>query len=89
MQPIGPNIVINNRDHDPNVLFERFRKRGPKEFSSQEDPLAVDDWLVNKEKIFDVFTYPGRQKVHLTASLFYCLADTWWQTVKGTISNDG
>ncbi|KAJ8633208.1 hypothetical protein MRB53_026544 [Persea americana] len=41
MSPLGMNIVINNKDHDPNVLFERFRKRGPKEFSSQEDPLQM------------------------------------------------
>ena len=57
--PLGPNIIINNRDQDPNILFERFRKRGPKEFSGQEDPLAADDWLVNTEKIFDIFTYTG------------------------------
>ena len=81
-QQLGTNIVINNREHDPNLLFERFRKRGPKEFSGTEDPLAADDWLVNTEKIFDVFLCTGRQKVHLTASLFYGLADSWWQTVK-------
>ena len=28
-QAPGPQIVINNREHDPNALFERFRKRGP------------------------------------------------------------
>ena len=61
MQPLGPNIIINNRDHDPNILFEKFRKRGPKEFLDQEDPLAVDDWLVNIENIFDVFTCTGRE----------------------------
>ena len=81
MQPLGPNIIINNRDHDPNILFKRFRKRGPNDFSGQEDSLAADDWLVNTEKIFDVFTCTGRQKVNLIASLFYGLADTWWQTV--------
>ena len=79
---MGPNIVIKYRDHDPNILFERFRKRGPKEFSGQKDPLAADDWLVNAEKIFDVFTCIGREKVNLTASLFYGLASTWWQTLK-------
>ncbi|XXG82766.1 hypothetical protein AAC387_Pa10g0658 [Persea americana] len=78
----GPNIIINNKDQDPNILFERFRKRGPKEFSGQEDALAADDWLVNTEKIFDVFTCTGREKVNLTASLFFGLADTWWQMVK-------
>ena len=92
MQPFGPNIVINNRDHDPNLLFERFRKRAPKEFSGHEDPLNADDWSTNTEKIFDVFTCTGRQQVHLTASLFYGLADTWWQMVKEqylTMANEG
>ena len=92
MQPPGTNIVTNNRDHDPNLLFERFRKRVPKEFSGQEDPLHADDWLANTEKIFDVFTCTGWQKVHLTASLFHELVDTWWQTVKEsylTIANEG
>ena len=44
--------------------------------------MAADDWLVNTEKIFDVFTCTGREKVNLTASLFFELADNWWQTVK-------
>ena len=42
-QPSGTQIVINNKENDPNVLFERFRKRGPKEFTGHEDPLAADD----------------------------------------------
>ena len=63
-------------------MFERFRKRAPKEFLGQEDPLVADNWIVNTEKIFDVFICTGRQKVNLTASLFYGLADTWWQTIK-------
>ena len=81
-QPLGLNIIINNRDRDPNILFERFHKRGPKEFLSQEDLSATDDWLVNTEKIFDVFMCTGREKINLTASLFYGLADTWWQTIR-------
>ena len=92
MQPLGPNIVINNRDHDTNILYERFRKRGPKQFSRQEDPITVDDWLANTQKIFYVFICTGRQKVHLTTSLFYGFVDTWWQTVKEpylTMANDG
>ena len=42
-QHTGPQIVINNRDKDLNNLFERFRKRGPKEFTDMEDPLTTDD----------------------------------------------
>ena len=44
-QPADPQIVINNRENDANALFERFRKRGPKEFTGHEDPLTADDWL--------------------------------------------
>ena len=39
-----PAPVQNNRVDNPNLLFERFRKRGPKEFTGQEDPLVADDW---------------------------------------------
>ncbi|XXG76882.1 hypothetical protein AAC387_Pa08g1150 [Persea americana] len=81
-QPPGPQIVINNRERDPNALFELFRKRAPKEFTGHEDPLAADDWLEHMENIFEVFKCTGRQQVQLTASMFTGLADIWWKTVK-------
>ena len=81
-QAPGPQIVINNRKHDPNALFERFRKRGPKEFTGHEDLLAADDWLEHIENIFEVFRCTGKQQVQLTASMFTDLADIWWKTVK-------
>ena len=58
--PMGPQIVIDNRDNNPNVLFEHFWKRGPKEFTEQEDPLTADDWLTHTENIFDIFRCIGR-----------------------------
>ena len=75
-------IVVNHRHDDPNIMFERFKKRGPREFLGQEDPIAADDWLTNTERIFDVFTCTNRVRVNPTASLFYDLADSWWQTVR-------
>ena len=54
-QPAGAQFVFNNRGHDPNDLYERFRKRGPKEFTGQEDPLATDDWLQYTENIYEIF----------------------------------
>ena len=79
---MGPRIVINNRDNDLNVLFERFRKRGPKEFTGKEDPLTVDDWLAHTKNISHLFQCTGRQQVHLAASMFIGLADIWWKTLK-------
>ena len=89
MQPphMGPQIVIENRDHDPNVLFERFRKGGPKEFTEQEDPLTADDWLAHSKNIFDLFRCTGRQQVHLAASMFTSLAYIWWKTLKDSYQN--
>ena len=90
-QHTGPQIVINNRDHDPNVLFECFRKRGPKEFTGKEDPLTIDDWLAHIENIFDLFECTDRQQVHLAASMYTGLADIWWKTLKDgyqSITND-
>ena len=86
MQPphMRPQIVIQNRDHDPNVLFERFRKRGSKEFTGQEDPLTANDWLAHTENIFDLFRCTGRQQVHLAASIFTGMADIWRKAL-----NDG
>ena len=76
-------LAVQQRDRDPNVLFERFRKRGPKDFTGQEDPLTADDWLVHTENIFDLFQCTGRQRVYLAASMFTGLADIWWKTVRG------
>ena len=58
-QPMGPQIVINNRDKDPNVLFKCFRKRDPKEFTGKQDPLTADDWLAPTKNIFDLFRCTG------------------------------
>ena len=81
-QPAGAQFVFNNRGHDPNDLYERFRKRGPKEFTGQEDPLAADDWLEYMENIYEIFQCTGKQRVDLAASMFTGLADIWWKTVK-------
>lgn len=77
-----PAIVINQREHDPNALFEKFRKRGPKEFLGSEDPLAADDWLEHTENIFEIFQCTGGERVKLATSLFTGSADMWWKTVR-------
>ena len=73
------------------MLFECFRKRGPKEFTGKEDPLTADDWLAHTENIFNLFECTGKQQVHLAASIFTGLADIWWKTLKDSyqdIAND-
>ena len=79
---VAPPGPAHHRGNDPNVLYERFRKRGPKEFAGTEDPMAADDWLEQIENIFEIFTCTGLERVQLTASMFTGLADSWWKTVR-------
>ena len=81
-QPAGAQFIFNNRGHDPNDLYERFRKRGSKEFTGQEDPLVADDWLRYTENIYEIFQCTGKQRVDLAASMFTGLANIWWKTIK-------
>ena len=69
------------------MLYEKFRKSGLNEFTRQEDPLAVDDWLAHIENIFDLFRCIDRQQVHLVASMFTSLADIWWKTLRDGYQN--
>ena len=56
-QSVSADVPI--REVDPNVIFEKFLKRGPLEFTGMEDPLVADDWIVQMEKIFRVFECSG------------------------------
>jgi hypothetical protein len=82
-------IVINQRKHDPNALFERFRKRGPKEFLGTKDPLAADNWLEHTENIFESFQCTGGERVKLATFLFNGSTDTLVEDSQGRIQNYG
>ena len=79
---MAPPVGGNNRANDPNVLYERYRKRDPKESLGTENPLSADDWLEHTENIFEIFTCTCRERVQLAASMFTRLADIWWKTVR-------
>ena len=72
--------VVPIREVDPNVIFEKFLKRGPPEFTDTEDPLVADDWIVRMEKIFRVLECTGPQRVQLAAYMFRSVAEDWWRT---------
>ena len=74
--------VVPIREVDPNVIFEKFLKRGPPEFMGTEDPLVADDWIVRMEKIFRVFECTGSQRVQPAAYMFRSVAEDWWRTVQ-------
>ena len=67
---------------DPDVIFKKFLKRGPPEFTGTKDSLVADDWIVQMEKIFRVFKCTGRQRLQLAAYMFRRVAEDWWRTVQ-------
>ena len=70
------------KEYDLNELVEKFRKRFPPEFHGIEDPAVADEWVVQMEKIYEVFKCTGIQQVQLVAHMFRGVAERWWKTVK-------
>ncbi|XXG80001.1 hypothetical protein AAC387_Pa09g0960 [Persea americana] len=70
------------KEYDLNELVEKFRKRFPPEFHGIEDPAVAYEWVVQMEKIYEVFKCMGVQQVQLAAHMFHGAAERWWKTVK-------
>ena len=47
------------KEYDLNELVEKFGKRFPPEFHDIEDPAVADEWVVQMEKIYEVFKCTG------------------------------
>ena len=75
-------VIMPARVTDPNDVFDKFKKRNPPEFFGNEDPLDADEWVVQVEKIFDVFGCTGQERVQLAAYMFRGTAEMWWKSVK-------
>ena len=65
------------KEYDLNELVEKFRKRFPPEFHGIEDPTVADEWVVQMEKIYEVFKCTGFQQVQLAAHMFRGAAERW------------
>ena len=67
---------------DPNDMYDKFKKRNPLAFYGNDDPLDADEWVVQVEKIFQVFQCTNKEKVQLAAYLFKGAVEMWWKSVK-------
>ena len=52
---------LQAKEYDLNKLVEKFRKRFPPEFHGIKDPAVADEWVVQMEKIYEVFKCTGIQ----------------------------
>lgn len=80
-------VIVPAQLADPNDMYDKFKKRNPPGFCGNEDPLIADEWVVQMEKIFQVF-----QRIHkMAVYLFKGVAKMWWKSVKtpyDTIAED-
>ena len=84
--PIVPaQVVVQQKERDPNVLYEQIRKRGATEFHGTEGVIQADEWLEHIENVFEMITCTVRQKVLLASSVLRGVANVWWKSVKDAL----
>ena len=70
-----------------NKFFDRVAKRNPKTYDGKEDPMLLEEWVRQMEKIFDVVEVPDDRRINIGAFYLTGHADIWWGMVKPTFQN--
>ena len=79
---------MNNGHDDPQaVMAKKIATLKPPTFVGKEDPMLLENWLRDMEKIFTENGTPEAQKVNQATFYLREDADTWWETEGQTISN--
>ena len=66
---MGTQVVIQSKEHDPNTLYDKFRKRGATEFEGKENAIQADEWLEHMGDVFEMVVCDNKQRVVLTISM--------------------
>jgi len=77
----------SKEDRKGNKHFERVAKQNPKTYDGKEDPIILEEWVRQMEKIFDVVEVPDDKRVSIGAFYLSGQADIWWSTVKTTFQS--
>jgi len=65
-------------------FFDRVAKRNPKVYEGKEDPMILEEWIRQMEKIFDVVEVPDNKRIKIWTFYLSGTADIWWETVRNT-----
>ncbi|KZV54216.1 hypothetical protein F511_35480 [Dorcoceras hygrometricum] len=76
----------HGKSHEEDVT-ERFRKQGPKEFSSTTDPLVAEEWIRSLEIIFAYMGLPDADNVRCAIFMMRGDAALWWGVLKNGFSD--
>jgi len=63
-------------------FFDRVAKRNPKVYEGKEDPMILEEWIRQMEKIFDVVEVLDDKRINIGAFYLSETADMWWETVR-------
>ncbi|MQL99352.1 hypothetical protein Taro_032076 [Colocasia esculenta] len=70
-------------------MMERFRRMTPPFFKGESDPILVESWLRETEKIFHAIRCAEEERVTLATYMLQKRADVWWSSVLRTQFGDG
>ena len=78
----------SGKDEQENKFFDKVVKRNPRTYGGREDPVLLEEWIRQMEKIFDVVEVPENRRINIGAFYLTGQADIWWGMVKPTFQND-
>ncbi|XP_021740167.1 uncharacterized protein LOC110706550 [Chenopodium quinoa] len=76
----------NNNDNDPQAaMAKKLAALKPPLFMGKEDPMLVENWVRDFDKIFTAAGTPDAQKVDQVTFYLREAADIWWENEGATI----
>ncbi|XP_061369407.1 uncharacterized protein LOC133312245, partial [Gastrolobium bilobum] len=73
-----------------NTIFKRVASHHPPTYKGTIDPVALENWIRDMEKLYEVTNCPENMKISIGSFYLKEEADSWWSTVKtGYIAEEG
>ena len=71
---------------DETKFYKRLATHRPKTYNGATDPVVLEDWINETEKILEVVNCPENLKVKLAAFYLVGPAELWWRALKGVLA---
>ena len=82
--PVQPELNVNVNDGDIIALTQKFSKMKAPSFQGGLEPLKAEAWVLETEKIFEVFPCSEANKVLLATFTLQEEARRWWMLIRDT-----
>ncbi|MQL72963.1 hypothetical protein Taro_005306 [Colocasia esculenta] len=82
-------VPVPQADQGGPSIMERFKRMSPPSFKGESDPLLVESWMREIEKIFRAIRCAEDDKVTLATYMLQERSDVWWSSLLRTRFEDG